>query len=395
MNAQAARLSNLDIDNAIKNDEFEVQFQPIFDLSNGALARLEAFVRWRHAALGVLPPGAFIPFFEAQGRMGELTRHILTSALAAYTDWRGPFPPGLSINLALSDLSDETFNDAFAAALADFEFAPSLVTLECPAPPINEDPRRVAERFARLRETGARLAIEVRGRTNDFLHHADPFPFQEIKTGGAAILRFARTVRGPGLSAISELLELADDKSAAITAVGVEDQASLTALRGLGFSAAQGNHLSPAGDLAAFRPSHVNTVREKMGLEALSKEALASMFKLATNGPDFGSIRGGRATTPAADRTVNRGAALKKAGESYDTLIDRLSERIETEGAASARAANLAKLKAMKRKRDEARRAAIPAAELAEMAAGRGGEADGDDADDRQARDLQSRLTEA
>ena len=107
MGAQAVRLSNVDIDNALKNKDFEVLFQPIFDLGNGALARVETFVRWRHPKLGLLPPGAFISFFESQGRMGELTRYVLGNALREYTEWRGPWPPGLSVNLALSDLSDD------------------------------------------------------------------------------------------------------------------------------------------------------------------------------------------------------------------------------------------------------------------------------------------------
>ena len=90
MGAQAVRLSNVDIDNALKNKEFEVLFQPIFDLGNGALARVETFVRWRHPSLGVLPPGAFISFFETQGRMSELSRYVLAGALDAYSEWRGP-----------------------------------------------------------------------------------------------------------------------------------------------------------------------------------------------------------------------------------------------------------------------------------------------------------------
>ena len=60
MGAQAVRLSNGDIDDALKERDFEVLFQPIFDLGNGALARVETFVRWRHQSLGMLPPGAFI-----------------------------------------------------------------------------------------------------------------------------------------------------------------------------------------------------------------------------------------------------------------------------------------------------------------------------------------------
>ncbi|MEO0399398.1 MAG: EAL domain-containing protein [Pseudomonadota bacterium] len=279
MGAHAVRLSNVDIDTALQNGDFEVLFQPIFDLGNGALARMESFVRWRHPTLGLLPPGAFISFFETQGRMSELTRYVFNQALNAYEEWRGPYAPGFSINLALSDLSDEAFANHFILVTRERGFPPEFITLECPMPPVDMDEEAAKKCFDRLAGTGARLAIEVRGRANEFLRTVSPFPFTEIKTGGAAILRFARTVRGPGLSAISELLELARAQNATISAVGVEDQVSLTALRSLGFAAAQGNHLGKVGDLTRFTPARVNVVRKLIGLPPLTKEALADLFR--------------------------------------------------------------------------------------------------------------------
>ncbi|MEM8936634.1 MAG: EAL domain-containing protein [Pseudomonadota bacterium] len=279
MGAQAVRLSNVDINNALKNREFEVLFQPIFDLGNGALARVETFVRWRHPSLGALPPGAFVSFFENQGRMSELTRYVIAEALDKYVDWRGASGPGLSINLAMSDLSDETFAPHFEKLLRDAAFPIDLVTLECPMPPVDMPLETSLDHFRRLSGLGARLAIEVRGRANEFLRALDPFPFDEIKTGGASILRFARTVRGPGLSAISDLLDIASKANAAITAVGVEDQASLSALKGLGFTAAQGNHLANVGELSEFRTAKVNEVRELLGIEPLSQENLSALFR--------------------------------------------------------------------------------------------------------------------
>lgn len=314
MGAQAVRLSNVDIDNALKNKDFEVLFQPIFDLGNGALARMETFVRWRHASLGLLPPGAFISFFETQGRMSELTRYVLNEALREYRDWRGASAPGFSINLALSDLADDAFAAHFDVALRDCGFPPELITLECPMPPVDLAIETAAAHVARLADTGARLAIEVRGRANDFLRQTDPFPFDEIKTGGAAILRFARTVRGPGLSAISELLDIANKANAAITAVGVEDQASLAALRGLGFAAAQGNHLGKVGDLKSFTPSRVNEVRSLLGLEPLASADLHALFR--TQAPALQGAE--RAPAPAA-------VAVTEAG---DALVERLAARI-------------------------------------------------------------------
>jgi EAL domain-containing protein (putative c-di-GMP-specific phosphodiesterase class I) len=317
MGAQAVRLSNIDIDNALKNKDFEVLFQPIFDLGNGALARMETFVRWRHASLGVLPPGAFISFFESQGRMGELTRYVLCEALDRYIAWRGRSAPGFSINLALSDLADGAFCSHFRVLLRDRGFPADLITLECPMPPVTMPMDAASAQFARLSDVGARLAIEVRGRANDFLRTIEPFPFDEIKTGGAAILRFARTVRGPGLSAISELLEIAQKTNAVITAVGVEDQASLSALRGLGFAAAQGNHLGKVGDLSSFVPAKVNEVRGLLALDPLSTADLHALFR--TEAPAL--VHAEPAAAPAAD-------PLPAPAAEADALVERLAARI-------------------------------------------------------------------
>ena len=317
MGAQAVRLSNVDIDNAIKNKDFEVLFQPIFDLGNGALARMEAFVRWRHKTLGLLPPGAFISFFETQGRMSELTRYVLSAALDAYTDWRGAYAPGFSINLALSDLGDEAFVGHFQKLLRDYDFPADLVTLECPMPPVDMDADIAAAQFKTLSETGARLAIEVRGRANEFLRTVKPFPFDEIKTGGASILRFARTVRGPGLSAIADLLDIAHQANAAITAVGVEDQTSLVALRGLGFTAAQGNHLGKVGVLKDFMPGKVNDVRALLKLDPLDADNLNALFRSAAPGAEAGVLSPAGAETPTADaareKTAEADAGLQEA----------------------------------------------------------------------------------
>lgn len=335
MGAQAVRLSNVDIDNALKNKDLEVLFQPIFDLGNGALARMETFIRWRHPALGVLPPGAFISFFETQGRMGELTRYIINEALDEYSNWRGPYAPGFSINLAQSDLSDEAFASHFIKLLRDRDFPADLVTLECPMPPTETDLDVAMQQFDKLRKTGARLAIEVRGRANDLLKAIDPFPFDEIKTGGSAILRFARTVRGPGMTAISDLLEIANTANAAITAVGVEDQASLAALRGLGFTAAQGNHLGAVGGLKEFRPTRVNEVRKLLDLEPLDGDSLSALFRTRAPAPGADSPNNGPDATLEAKPSgaASDVAPMADAGED---IVERLNRRVARHEAAQA-----------------------------------------------------------
>ena len=349
MGAQAVRLSNVDINTALENKDFEVLFQPIFDLGNGGLARLETFVRWHHPTLGILPPGAFISFFESQGRMSELTRYVLDMALDSYAGWRGPYAPGFSINLALTDLSDEAFGPHLVKVLRDRDFPADLVTLECPMPPVDADMDAATANFARLRETGARLAIEVRGRANDFLKTIDPFPFDEIKTGGSAILRFARTVRGPGLTAISDLLDIASKKKAIITAVGVEDQASLSALRGLGFTAAQGNHLAKVGAIKDFRPARVNEVRELLELEPLGSDDLSAMFR--TQAPTPKAATSTDATDTKADGHIVERLNARVAEEQKAAKATALTE---SEKSAEDEAAHKAEVKERARKKAKA-----------------------------------------
>ena len=402
MGAQAVRLSNVDINNALENKDFEVLFQPIFDLGNGGLARMETFVRWRHPTLGVLPPGAFISFFESQGRMGELTRYVLDGALEHYAAWRGPYAPGFSINLALADLTDEDFPAHLNAFLKENAFPADLVTLECPMPVVDADMDAMAERFDALRQTGARLAIEVRGRANDFLRSVDPFPFDEIKTGGSSILRFARTVRGPGLSAISDLLDIANKSNAVTTAVGVEDQASLAALKDLGFTAAQGNHLGKVGSLSDFRPARVNDVRKLLDLPALSSDELTALFRTAAPEPKAAAERQPTQAKPAeaqkdedktveasAPETVEDGASdIENAQPAEKTAAEKqaLLERARKKAKAIARAKRA-------KARDARKAAAIKRAKAKVAAANATDGEDITETPDAAPRDMQDRLT--
>ena len=100
-----------------------------------------------------------------------------------------------------------------------------------------------------------------------------------------------------------------------ITAVGVEDQASLAALRGLGFTAAQGNHLAKVGNLDEFLPSRVNEVRGLLGLELLSADGLNALFRTEAPSPKQAELETLEVVEDNADEDV----------------VDRLSERVAQE----------------------------------------------------------------
>jgi diguanylate cyclase (GGDEF)-like protein len=77
------RLSLLgDLHTAVDNEEFELLYQPQVDTRNGSVVAIEALMRWRHPAHGVISPDVFIPLAENTGVIAAMSRNAMESALA-------------------------------------------------------------------------------------------------------------------------------------------------------------------------------------------------------------------------------------------------------------------------------------------------------------------------
>ena len=87
MSDRSFRLAPSDIDQAFQRNEFRVVFQPKVELASERMTGAEVFVRWQHPQYGLLPPGLFLDFVEAQGRMADMTGFVFHAALAGARKW--------------------------------------------------------------------------------------------------------------------------------------------------------------------------------------------------------------------------------------------------------------------------------------------------------------------
>ena len=67
---------------AVKDNQLELHYQPIKDLSSGRITQLEALVRWNHPQRGMIPPDLFIPLAEKTGMIREIGEWVRSEALA-------------------------------------------------------------------------------------------------------------------------------------------------------------------------------------------------------------------------------------------------------------------------------------------------------------------------
>jgi diguanylate cyclase (GGDEF)-like protein/PAS domain S-box-containing protein len=171
-----------DLQRSVVAEEFEVHYQPIVTLQTGAIAGLEALVRWRHPERGLVLPDEFIALAEETGLILPLGRFVLSSACRDVRRWRdrGFGDLGVSVNISAKQLASATLPAEVTAALAEFELEPSALTLEITESMLL-DSQAVISRLAELKRLGVRIAIDDFGTGYSSLNYLRRFPVDMLK----------------------------------------------------------------------------------------------------------------------------------------------------------------------------------------------------------------------
>jgi EAL domain-containing protein (putative c-di-GMP-specific phosphodiesterase class I) len=201
----------------------------------------EVFVRWQHPQFGLLPPGLFLDFIEAQGRMPDLTGLVFHSAFEGARRWKERGKDWtVSINVAPGTVTTNGFPEGLAQLLQEYDLEPQRIIIEVPERAIATAPERLCEALLEVREMGVHVALDGGGIVPVDLAQFVPMPFTSVKVGGPASIRLAQRLGLQGKGAIAARLRFAHQHQFEAVAVGAEDEATMAGLRDVGFTAAQG-----------------------------------------------------------------------------------------------------------------------------------------------------------
>lgn len=158
---------------ALGRAELQLLYQPLVDLRNGAVASLEALVRWPQP-----PPGL-------SGALGDwLLRRTCHDRLLWRSDTVSGSDLQVAINVAPWQLDDPQFGPAVAAVLAEFAIPPGALTLELNEATLMRDPARSDAVLAWFKQRGACLTLDDVGSGDSCLGHLQRYPFDLIKLAG-------------------------------------------------------------------------------------------------------------------------------------------------------------------------------------------------------------------
>jgi diguanylate cyclase (GGDEF)-like protein len=225
-----------DLRDAIARCQFEVYYQPFFDVQSGDRRGFEALVRWRHPVRGLVPPDQFIPLAEETGLIVPLGEWVLRRACDDATRW--PEGVKVAVNLSPVQFKQAELFEVIQSALRNSGLPPERLELELTESVLLE---RAAENYAfmqKLKSIGVALALDDFGIGYSSLSCLTAFPFDKIKIDKSFIGNLNRLHKSSAI--ISSVVTLARGLDMSVTAEGVETREQFEMLRTLGVNFAQG-----------------------------------------------------------------------------------------------------------------------------------------------------------
>ena len=174
-----------DLERAIGARELELHYQPIVELSSGAIGSVEALLRWTHPTRGPIPPFEFVSLAEDTGLILELGEWVLREATTRVRSWQETIPTHRRLNACVNISGRQLMNPGFVGAvtriIGETRIDPNDLVLEITESTLMDDIELVVRRLGELKSLGVRIAIDDFGTGFSSLSYLQRFPVDILK----------------------------------------------------------------------------------------------------------------------------------------------------------------------------------------------------------------------
>ena len=161
--------------NGLKNNEFDVFFQPKVHLDEETL-EFEALIRWMHPEKGIISPVLFIPQAEKSFLISRLTEVVLRRSLRAAER----LGTNISVNISPVVFENHNFIREMEKILSDSPCS-RLITFEITESVAIKDMKTTLRKMKSLQKYGVRFSIDDFGTGYSSLGYLEKLPIGELK----------------------------------------------------------------------------------------------------------------------------------------------------------------------------------------------------------------------
>ncbi len=249
---------------AIERNEFLLHYQPKLDLCTGAIAGVEALVRWQHPDWGMVSPAQFIPLAEETGLIVQIGEWVLKTACDQNKLWRdqGIPPLRVAVNLSARQFAQKTLLGDVARIIAQSGLTPECLELEITESLVMTNPEHATETLRKLKAMGISLSIDDFGTGYSSLAYLKRFPIDCVKVDRSFIKDIPNDVDDMAIT--KGVIALGHSLRLKVVAEGVETAEQQDFLRANGCDEIQGYLFSkplPAEEVTVLLKNHVHKSR--------------------------------------------------------------------------------------------------------------------------------------
>jgi diguanylate cyclase (GGDEF)-like protein len=239
---------------ALERGEFALFYQPQLALRTGRVTGVEALLRWRHPARGLVPPLQFISLIEQTALVGPVTLHVLDLALRQSARWReAGLQLGMSVNLSARNLHDPALPEQIAALLGRHSVPAAALTVEVTESAAMADPATAVDVLEALRALGMGVSIDDFGSGNASIAYLAKLPVGELKIDRSFVTPMCESSRDEAI--VRTTIDLARHLDLHVVAEGIETPDVCDRLAAMGCDTGQGFLISrpaPAEELTPW-----------------------------------------------------------------------------------------------------------------------------------------------
>jgi diguanylate cyclase (GGDEF)-like protein/PAS domain S-box-containing protein len=240
---------------ALERNEFEVYYQPQFNVRDGRLIGAEALLRWHNPTLGNVSPDEFIPIAEQTGLIVPIGKFVIEQALNFLKKWQTKHQQNytIAVNLSPRQFRDQELISFIKQSLSDANISPDNLEFEITEGVLMIGKSYIDAALLELHKLGIKLSMDDFGTGYSSLSYLRQYAFDVLKVDRSFINGI--TVNKEDCDLVKATIAMAHSLGLLVVAEGVEMKEQLTLLDKLGCDFVQGYYFSrpiPAEELIEF-----------------------------------------------------------------------------------------------------------------------------------------------
>ena len=234
----------LEVQNGLKNGEFELYYQAQSDIKSGKILGFEALIRWNHSTKGIVAPDNFLPYINDQEfLMKDLSKYVLNRAFSDIEKYnKKTTKASFSINITSYDIASMDFISYLHELFEKYNVAPKQIELEILESSAISDILVAKKVFQEIQKMGIKIAIDDFGTGYASLIYLQELSVDIVKIDTSFIFKLLKDKKSYAI--VKAAIVLAQSFGYSVVAEGVENEEILHELKQLDCDIAQGYFIS-------------------------------------------------------------------------------------------------------------------------------------------------------